>query len=144
MRASATETLFDGGRRRAVSDEAWASYHQTVDLYRQNLLTAFQEVEDNLAALRILEQEAATQNQAVAAAQHSLDLATTRYKGGVTTYLEVITSEGIALSDQRTAVEIAGRRMTASVQLIKALGGGWDASSLQNIDMSARPSHSSD
>jgi NodT family efflux transporter outer membrane factor (OMF) lipoprotein len=141
LAATATQTLFDGGRRRAISDEAWASYHQSVDLYHQNLLTAFQEVEDNLAALRILEQEARTQQQAVAGAQRSLELATTRYKGGVTTYLEVITSEGIALSNQRTAVEIAGRRMTASVQLIKALGGGWDAGTLQNIDMSARPTH---
>ena len=142
--ASATETLFDGGRRRAISDEAWASYHQSVDLYRQNLLTAVQEVEDNLAALRILEQEARTQDQAVAGAQRSVELATTRYKGGVATYLEVITSEGIALSNQRTAVQIAGRRMTASVQLIKALGGGWDSSALQTIDMSARPPHTTD
>jgi len=139
LAASAAETAFDGGRRRAVSDQTWAAYHQSVDLYRQNLLTAFQEVEDNLAALRILEQEAHTQDQAVAAAQRSLELANNRYKGGVTTYLEVITSESIALSDQRTAVEIAGRRMNASVLLIKALGGGWDASTLQNIDMSARP-----
>jgi NodT family efflux transporter outer membrane factor (OMF) lipoprotein len=141
--ASATQTVFDGGRRRAVSDEAWASYHQSVDLYRQNLLTAVQEVEDNLAALRILEQEAHTQEQAVAGAQRSVELAANRYKGGVATYLEVITSEGIALSNQRTAVQIAGRRMTASVQLIKALGGGWDANALQNIDMAARPSRAS-
>ncbi|HEY7096982.1 MAG TPA: efflux transporter outer membrane subunit [Terriglobales bacterium] len=139
--ASVVETAFDGGRRAAVSDQAWAAYHQSVDIYRQSLLTAFQEVEDNLAALRILEQESHTQDEAVAAAQQSLQLANNRYKGGVATYLEVITSESLALSDQRTAVDIAGRRMSASVLLIKALGGGWDASSLQNIDYSERPDH---
>jgi NodT family efflux transporter outer membrane factor (OMF) lipoprotein len=137
--ASAVETVFDGGRRRAVSDQTWAAYHQSVDNYRQNLLTAFQEVEDNLAALRILEEESRTQAQAVAAAQRSLELANNRYKGGVTTYIEVLTSESIALNNQRTAVQIAGRRMNASVLLIKALGGGWDPASLQQIDMSVRP-----
>ncbi len=135
--ASAAVTAFDVGRRRAISDEAKAAYDQSVANYRQTLLTSFQEVEDNLAALRILEQEAKTQQDAVAAAQHSLDLSTTRYKGGVTTYLEVTTAQELALSDERVAVEILSRRMTASVQLIQALGGGWDASSLNKIQMTS-------
>ncbi len=124
-------TAFDAGRRRAVSDRAWAAYDQTVANYRQTVLSAFQDVEDNLAAMRILEDEAKTQDAAVAAAEHSLNLSTTRYRGGVTTYLEVITAQGLALSDERTAVQILGRRMVASVLLIKALGGGWNASNLQ-------------
>jgi NodT family efflux transporter outer membrane factor (OMF) lipoprotein len=138
--ASAVVTAFDVGRRRAISDEAKAAYDQSVANYRQTLLVAFREVEDNLAALRILEDEAKTQEAAVAASQHSLDLSTTRYKGGVTTYLEVTTAQEIALSDQTAAVELLARRMTASVQLIQALGGGWDASSLTRIQMtSAQP-----
>jgi len=128
--ASALETIFDAGRRRASNDQAWAVYDQSVATYRQSVLTAFQEVEDNLAALRILQQEAATQDAAVSAAQHSVALSDTRYKGGVTSYLEVITAESIALADERTAVDLRARRMTAAVLLIKALGGGWDAASL--------------
>jgi NodT family efflux transporter outer membrane factor (OMF) lipoprotein len=128
--ASALGTVFDAGRRRAQVDVARASYDQAVANYRETVLGAFQEVEDNLAALRVLEDEAKTQDVAVASAEHSLTLSTNRYKGGVTTYLEVITAQSTALTDQRTAVEIAGRRMTASVALIKALGGGWNAATL--------------
>ena len=128
--ASALVTVFDAGRRRAVTDEAKAGYDASVATYQQTVLGAFQEVEDNLAALRLLEDEAKTQDAAVASAEHSLELSTNRYKGGVATYLEVITAQSIALSDQRTAVEIAGRRMAASVSLIKALGGGWNAANL--------------
>ncbi len=137
--ASAVVTAFDVGRRRAISDEAKAAYDQSVANYRQTLLTSFQEVEDNLSALRILEQEAKTQQDAVAASEHSLQLSTTRYKGGVTTYLEVTTAQELALSDERVAVEILSRRMTASVQLIQALGGGWDASSLNKLQLSSTP-----
>jgi NodT family efflux transporter outer membrane factor (OMF) lipoprotein len=126
----AIQTLFDGGRRRAASDQAVAAYDQTTANYRQTVLTGFQQVEDNLAALRILDQEAQTQNQAVLAAQRSLDLSTQRYKGGVTSYLEVTVAQSAALADEATAVEILGRRMVAAVQLIQALGGGWDSSSL--------------
>jgi NodT family efflux transporter outer membrane factor (OMF) lipoprotein len=125
--AGALETVFDAGRRRATVEGVQASYDQTVASYRQNILTAFQEVEDNLAALRILESEAKTEDTAVQAAQQSLALSTTRYKGGVTSYLEVLTAQSAALSDERTAVSILGRRLNASVLLIKALGGGWDA-----------------
>jgi NodT family efflux transporter outer membrane factor (OMF) lipoprotein len=131
--ASALVTAFDAGRRRAMTDQARSFYDESVANYRQTVLTAFQEVEDNLAALRLLQQEAQTQEGAVAAAEHSLSLSTNRYKGGVTTYLEVITAQRAALADERTAVEIAGRRMTASVFLIKALGGGWTAASLPMV-----------
>ena len=131
--ASAVETIFEGGQRRAVSEQARAAYDQTVAFYRQTVLTAFQEVEDNLAALRILEQEAATQRGAVQAAEHSLALSNTRYRGGVTSYLEVTTAQSAALVDERVEVQIQGRRMTACVLLIKALGGGWDAASLRTV-----------
>jgi NodT family efflux transporter outer membrane factor (OMF) lipoprotein len=133
--ASAVVTVFDVGRRRALSEQAKAGYDQTLANYRQTILTAFQEVEDNLAALRILEQEAATQQAAVAAAEHSLDLSTTRYKGGVVSYLEVITAQSTALADERAAVDILRRRMTASVSLIKALGGGWTSANLPSVKL---------
>jgi NodT family efflux transporter outer membrane factor (OMF) lipoprotein len=128
--ASAMVTAFDAGRRHAVSDQAYATYDQSVANYRETVLGAFQDVEDNLAALRILQDEAKTQQAAVQAAQNSLNLSLNRYKGGVTTYLEVITAQGLALSDERTAVQILGRRITASVLLVRALGGGWDSSTL--------------
>src|SRR5262249_48342062 len=105
-------------------------YDQQVADYRQTVLTAFQQVEDNLAALRILEKEAAVQAEAVAAAQRSLDLSIIRYKGGVTSYLEVITAQNLALSDEVTAVNILGRRMVDAVLLVQALGGGWNSSAL--------------
>jgi NodT family efflux transporter outer membrane factor (OMF) lipoprotein len=127
---SATETLFDGGRRRAASDEAIAAYDQTVANYRETVLTGFQQVEDNVAALRILEHEAQIQDRAVVAAQKYLELAVTRYKGGVTSYLEVTTAQTAALSDEVTAVNILGRRMVDAVTLVQALGGGWDRSAL--------------
>jgi len=128
--ASVAQTIFDGGRRRAGVDEAKAGYDSNVASYRQTVLTAFQQVEDNLAALRILEQEAGVQATAVDAAQRSLSLSQTRYEGGVTSYLEVITAQNAALSDEVTAVNILGRRMASAVLLIEALGGGWDRSSL--------------
>lgn len=128
--ASALYTIFDAGRRHAATDEAKASYNSSVASYRQTVLTAFQQVEDNLAALRILEQEAGVQANAVQAAERSLDLSQTRYEGGVTSYLEVITAQNAALSDEVTAVNILGRRMASAVLLIQALGGGWDKSTL--------------
>ena len=140
--ASALETLFDAGRRRAISDQAKTAFDQSAANYQGSVLSAFQEVEDNLAALRLLEGEAKTQDAAVASAQQSLSLSNNRYKGGVATYLEVITAQSIALSDQRVAVEIAGRRMTAAVSLIKALGGGWTSADLPMVQKESRPSAS--
>jgi len=128
--ASITQTIFDGGRRGATSDAARASYDATVAAYRQTTLTAFQQVEDNLAALRILEQEAQQQRRAVESAQQSLQLFTNRYRGGVDNYLQVITAQTVTLTNQRNEIDILRRRMDASVLLVKALGGGWDVAEL--------------
>jgi NodT family efflux transporter outer membrane factor (OMF) lipoprotein len=128
--ASAAVTVFDVGRRRSLNDQARAAYDSSVASYRQTVLTAFQQVEDNLAALRILEEEAGVQAEAVQASERSLALSNTRYDGGVTSYLEVITAQNAALSDEVTAVNILGRRMANAVLLMEALGGGWDRSSL--------------
>jgi NodT family efflux transporter outer membrane factor (OMF) lipoprotein len=127
---SAVGTVFDVGRRRALTDQARAVYDSQVATYRESVLTGFQQVEDNLAAARILESEAKVQDEAVIAAQRSLDLSITRYKGGVTSYLEVLTAQSAALANEVTAVNILGRRMASTVLLIQALGGGWDRSSL--------------
>jgi NodT family efflux transporter outer membrane factor (OMF) lipoprotein len=124
------QTIFDAGRRRAQSESAAAAYDETVANYRQTALTAFQEVEDNLATLRVLEQQQAAQKVAVQAAKQSLDLSTERYKGGLVTYLEVITAQSIDLQDEYAEVDILRRRLEAAVLLIKALGGGWDISKL--------------
>jgi NodT family efflux transporter outer membrane factor (OMF) lipoprotein len=127
---SAVMPLFDAGRRRANEDQAIAAYDQAVANYRETVLTGFQQVEDNVAALRILEHEAQVQDKAVVAAQKYLELAITRYKGGVTSYLEVTTAQSAALSDELTAVNILGRRMVDAVTLVQALGGGWNSSEL--------------
>jgi NodT family efflux transporter outer membrane factor (OMF) lipoprotein len=129
----AAETLFDAGARRGASEQAKAAWNQSVDNYRQTVLVAFQEVEDNLAALRILEQEANKEADAVASAQHSLSLSITRYRGGVTNYLEVTTAQSAALADEVTAVNILTRRLAASVLLVKALGGGWNVSQIPHV-----------
>ena len=141
--ASAVETLFDAGRRHAISDQAKAAFNQSAANYQQSVLGAFQEVEDSLAALRLLEGEAKTQEAAVNSSEKSLSLSNNRYKGGVATYLEVITAQSIALTDERVAVEIAGRRMTAAVSLIKALGGGWKESDLPLVQKESRSPASS-
>jgi outer membrane protein TolC len=128
-----TETLFDAGRRRATSDAARANYDATVANYRETVLAAFQEVEDNLAALRVLEKEAQQQRDAVAEARRGVELFTYRYKGGVDPYLQVVTAQTTELSNERNAIDILRRRMDASVLLVKGLGGGWDVSKLPPI-----------
>jgi NodT family efflux transporter outer membrane factor (OMF) lipoprotein len=133
LAGQAAEVLFDGGLRRGTSEQARAAYNQAVDNYRETILGAFQEVEDNLAALRILDQEAQTQSGAVTAAEHSLSLSVTRYKGGVTNYLEVTTAQTAALADEVTAVNLLSRRLSASVLLIKAIGGGWEVSKIPRV-----------
>ena len=125
---SMTETLFDGGLRGAQVDQARANYDATVAKYRQTVLTGFQEVEDNLAAQQILGSEAQAQDAAVKAAQQSLAVTMNQYQAGIVSYLNVIVSQTIALSNQRTAVDVLGRRLSASVLLVKALGGGWKTS----------------
>jgi NodT family efflux transporter outer membrane factor (OMF) lipoprotein len=128
--AAALVTVFDVGRRRAVTDEAIQGYDYAVASYRQTVLAGFQQVEDNLAALRILEHEATVQSAAVQASRSSLELSNIRYRGGVTSYLEVTTAQTAALADEVTAVNLLGRRMANTVLLIQALGGGWDSSNL--------------
>jgi NodT family efflux transporter outer membrane factor (OMF) lipoprotein len=127
---SAVELLFDAGRRHAITEEARDVYEQNAANYRQTVLQAFQEVEDNLSGLRILNSESVAQQRAVDSARRSLDISTNRYKGGVTTYLEVITAQTTQLSNERTAADITTREFAASVQLVKALGGGWDTTKL--------------
>lgn len=127
---SATELLFDAGRRHAITEEARAAYDVQVANYRQTVLQSFQDVEDQLAALSILNQEAAAQQQTVADAERSLQISTNQYKGGLTTYLQVITAQAIELTNRRTAADITTRQFAASVQLVKALGGGWDNTQL--------------
>jgi NodT family efflux transporter outer membrane factor (OMF) lipoprotein len=123
-------TLFDGGKRRAQVDLSEAAYDESVATYRQTVLTAFQQVEDQLSTLRILEQESAAEAEAVKAAQETLDIVRLQYTAGTADYLQVIVVQAAALQTQRQELDILTRRRTASVLLIEALGGGWDASQL--------------
>lgn len=131
--ASAAEMLFDAGRRHALTQQARDAYLQQVANYRQTVLSAFQDVEDNLAALQILEQESAAQAEAVASAQRSLAISTRQYKGGVATYLQVLTAQTAQLTSARAQADITARQYVASVQLIRALGGGWSTSQLPKL-----------
>jgi NodT family efflux transporter outer membrane factor (OMF) lipoprotein len=141
---SLAETIFDAGLRRATVQQFQANYDQTVANYRQIVLTSFQQVEDNLASLRILSQVIDQQNAAVEAAARSLQEAKTRYRAGVDPYLNVIVAQTTLLNDQQTAVDFRMQEMVASVQLIKALGGGWDASQIPSSkEIRARASGSS-
>jgi NodT family efflux transporter outer membrane factor (OMF) lipoprotein len=128
--AALAEPLFDAGLRSAQKAQALAAYDEEVATYRQTVLTGFQEVEDNLAALRILEEEAALQDEVVQAARQAVELTTNQYQAGVVSYLNVISAQATLLANQRAAANILGRRLTASVALIKALGGGWSAAAL--------------
>ena len=118
-------TLFDAGRRSAVEDQAVATYDQTVAQYRATVLQAFSDVEDNLATLRVLEDEAKVTDEAVKAARQSLDITLNQYKAGIATYLQVVTAQTALLSNQRSALDIRSRRIVASVLLVRALGGAW-------------------
>src|ERR1700756_4432963 len=122
--------IFDGGRRAAVTEQAWAVYRSTVANYRETVLVAFQAVEDNLAALRILSEELQQQGAAVAASERYLALAMHRYRLGIDSYLNVITAQTILLSNQQIEINIRVQQLTASVQLILALGGGWNEAEL--------------
>ena len=126
--AALATPLFDAGLRQAQREETIAAYDATVATYRQTVLTGFQEVEDNLAALRILEQEAAVQQTALASARKAVELALNQYRAGLVNYINVVTLQAAALASERNAVELAGRRLVASATLIKALGGGWRTS----------------
>jgi len=128
--AALAQTVFDGGLRSARSDQAVAAYDAAVANYKQTVLLALQDVEDNLAALTVLDQEVLQQDQAVTAAQAAERVSLAQYRGGTATYLSVITSQALSLTNQRTAIQLRGRQIAASVGLIKALGGGWRAEDL--------------
>jgi NodT family efflux transporter outer membrane factor (OMF) lipoprotein len=128
-----SQTIFDDGRRSSVSEQANASYDETVADYRQTTLTAFQQVEDNLIALRVLQQEAENQHHATLAAQSAEQIFNNRYVGGLDTYLQVVTAQTTALNNERNDIDIMRRQMDASVLLIKALGGGWNVTDLPRL-----------
>lgn len=135
--ANVAETVLSGGKRRAQVDFAKSGYGASVANYRQTVLTAFQEVEDSLSGLSVLAEAAETQQQAVNASQRALQIANDRYTGGLVTYLDVINAQQNLLDTQRLATQILGQRLVTSVSLVKALGGGWDSSSLQAIRVKA-------
>ena len=141
--ATASETLFDAGRRRGEVRIAEADFDTDMANYRQTVLTAFQQVEDELAALRILEQETGATNETVKAAQTALDITTAQYKAGTATYLQVETSQTALFGEQEALVNLLTRRMVSSVLLVEALGGGWDASKLPEVSaLTASDKHS--
>ena len=119
-------TLFDGGARRAAKDRAIGAYDATVGVYRQTVLSAFADVEDNLVAVHLLTEEQTRQRAAVAAAQRALDISLNQYRAGLISYLQVAIEQAQLLNNQRAEVSVAARRYAAAVQLIRALGGGWD------------------
>jgi outer membrane protein TolC len=131
--SGASETLFDGGRRRATTESARAGYDASVANYRQTVLTSFQQVEDNLVVLRVLNTESVQQHETTASSEDSLRLFQNRYSGGVDTYLQVVTSQTTALANERNDIDLMRRRLDANVLLIKAIGGGWDISDLPRL-----------
>ena len=132
--AGAALTVLDGGAKQAQYKQAIDGFDASVAFYKQTVLTGFQEVEDNLAALRILEEQAHVQDKAVEAARQALTMTTNQYKAGTISFLNVMTAQTAALSNQQTAVQILGDRLAASVQLVKALGGGWNVAMLPTPD----------
>ena len=129
---TASEIIYDAGRRKAQVDYALAQREQATALYREQVLSAFRDVEDQLAALRVLEDESTVTGRAVAAAQRSTELSMMRYKSGLATYLEVLTNQALQLSNERTAASLVTQRIVASAQLQVVLGGGWNSSQLPN------------
>ena len=137
--ASMAETVFEAGRRRAAVAQSQAAFDATIAAYRQTVLAAFQQVEDSLAALRVLAGESQTADQSVASAERALTVSTAQYKAGTTSYLTVIQAQATALAAERTAIDLLTRRLTASVLLVQALGGGWETSQLPTEkDVAAR------
>jgi len=128
-----SQTIFDAGRRSSLSEQANASYDETVANYRQATLNAFQQVEDNLVALRVLNQEADHQHKATLAAQSAVQIFNNRYVGGLDTYLQVVTAQTTELTNERNDIDIMRRQMDASVLLVKALGGGWNVTDLPKL-----------
>ena len=128
--ASASETIFDAGSRSAAVEVARATYDQSVATYRQTVLTAFQQIEDQLVALRVLAQQAAAEDAAVASARRAVEVTLNEYRAGTVAYTSVITEQTLLLADQQTALAIQQSRLIASVTLIEALGGGWGAGDL--------------
>ncbi|HZD31501.1 MAG TPA: efflux transporter outer membrane subunit [Candidatus Angelobacter sp.] len=126
------QPIFNGGRNRANLAASRSAYDESVANYRESVLLAFQQVEDGLSSLNALSQAAASQNNAVNSARRSLELSNNRYVGGVASYLDVITAQVSLLESQRLATQLLGQQMVTSVYLVKALGGGWDASAIQN------------
>lgn len=134
---SLSQTLFDGGALTAVTKQALANYDLAAATYKQTVLTAFQAVEDNLAALRILEQEAVVQHEALLSARKALSLVLNQYKAGTVSYANVITAQATALSSEINSLSILNRRMAASVLLISALGGGWSEQNITDLQQLA-------
>ena len=137
--ANATEDIFTGGSRRARVDFARAGWEASVASYRETVLSALREVQDSVYALTVLSQAQQSQQQAVAAAERALDISTNRYRGGLVSYLDVVTSQQTLLSNERQLAAIQGQRLVSSVLLVKALGGGWDASSLAAVGVKPKP-----
>ena len=136
--ANVAETIFTGGARRAQMQFARAGFDANVATYRQTVLSAFQEVQDDLTGLTVLDEARKSQQQAVDAARRALDISTSRYSGGLVNYLDVVTAQQNLLSDEQQLASIQGQRLVTSVLLVKALGGGWDASSLAAAQVKPR------
>jgi outer membrane protein TolC len=133
------QPIFNGGRNRANYAATKSAYDESVANYRGLVLTAFQQVEDGLSGLNSLSQAAGSQTAAVTDARRALEIANNRYTGGLTTFLDVITAQTVLLTNQRLATQLLGQQMVTSVYLIKALGGGWDASAIQNEQVHPQP-----
>jgi outer membrane protein, multidrug efflux system len=133
--AATTQPLYAGGRLSAGVEHARAVYEESVDTYRQQVLTAFREVEDGLSGLRVLEEQAAAYDKAVQSAQKTVEISTSRYREGLAQYIEVITAESALLANERSAAQILEQRLLTTIQLIQALGGGWQDSRIYSSDL---------